>query len=433
MEIEFVDRSMSPWGGLKLLAEMLDRMNIRQVLQSIGLPEQGSNRGYPPEQLILGYWISLWCGASAICHTELLRQDRTLAEIFSFKQMPGHRAYSRYFKKFNQRENQDCFSSLYQWFFKRFNFDNLTLDFDSTVMTRYGEQQGAAKGYNPSKPGRVSHHPLMAFLSDHKMVANCWLRPGNTSASNNFLAFLQDTLGKLEGKKVGLVRADSGFCNKQVIEALQSRKIHYIIAARLTSTVKYSIIRHKTPVAITDGIEVSETTYQADGWANAERLILVRQECSKRKKAVGKLIQSGVLFPEEYDADQYRYSCYITDLDLPASIVWSSYRARAEAENRIKELKYDFAMDSIVQQDFWATEAMINMTIMAYNLMSLFRLVVINSPKQQMLKTIRMKFLAIPTYIQKHSGKKTLKLALALKHRPVFLSLWGRAKEFTVT
>lgn len=117
---------------------------------------------------------------------------------------------------------------------------------------------------------------------------------------------------------------------------------------------------------------------------------------------------------------------------MPASIVWSSYRGRAEAENRIKELKYDFAMDSILQQDFWATEAMINMAIMAYNLMSLLRLVVINSPKQQMLKTIRMKFLAIPAYIQKHSQKKTLKLAIALKQRPAFLSIWGRAKEFAV-
>lgn len=188
----------------------------------------------------------------------------------------------------------------------------------------------------------------MAFLSGHKMVANCWLRIGNTSVCNNFLAFLEDTLYKLEGKKVGLVRSDSGFCYKSVIKALQEKKIHYIIAARLTATVKYSIIRHKTRVTVTDGIEVAETTYQADGWANAEGLIIVRQECSKRKKAVGKLIQRGVLFPEEYDADQYRYSCYITDLDLPASIVWSSYRGRSEAEIRIKELKYDFAMDNIV-------------------------------------------------------------------------------------
>ncbi|ATR93393.1 transposase [Porphyromonas gingivalis] len=69
------------------------------------------------------------------------------------------------------------------------------------------------------------------------------MRPGNTSACNNFPVFLQDTLNKLEEKKVGLVRADSCFCTKQVIESLQKQKIHYIIAACLTSTVKICLLR----------------------------------------------------------------------------------------------------------------------------------------------------------------------------------------------
>ena len=30
-------------------------------------------------------------------------------------------------------------------------FNNFTLDIDSSVMTRYGEQEGAKKGYNPAK------------------------------------------------------------------------------------------------------------------------------------------------------------------------------------------------------------------------------------------------------------------------------------------
>lgn len=33
-------------------------------------------------------------------------------------------------------------------------------------------------------------------------------------------------------------------------------------------------------------------------------------------------------------------------LDLPAVTVWRTYRGRADCENRIKELKYDFAADS---------------------------------------------------------------------------------------
>ena len=45
---------------------------------------------------------------------------------------------------------------------------------------------------------------------------NYWLRPGNTSASTNYLSFFEDTLLKLEGKRVGLVCMDSGFFAKEI-------------------------------------------------------------------------------------------------------------------------------------------------------------------------------------------------------------------------
>ena len=56
-------------------------------------------------------------------------------------------------------------------------------------MTRYGEQEGAAKGYNRHKPGRKSQHPILAFVADIEMVANFWLRSGNAHTANNFKAF----------------------------------------------------------------------------------------------------------------------------------------------------------------------------------------------------------------------------------------------------
>ena len=47
------------------------------------------------------------------------------------------------------------FGALNEWFFSNLCFDNFTLDFDSTVITRCGEQEGSAKGYNPKRPGRT--------------------------------------------------------------------------------------------------------------------------------------------------------------------------------------------------------------------------------------------------------------------------------------
>ncbi len=40
-------------------------------------------------------------------------------------------------------------------------------------------------------------------------------------------------------------------------------------------------------------------------------------------------------------------------------------RGRADCENRIKELKYDFAADSFNMKDFWATEATLNTVMLA--------------------------------------------------------------------
>ena len=73
MSIEFIDKDISPWSGLVLMEKMMHRMNLSEILSTVGLPEQGSNRGYSPEQLIKSFWVSLWCGASCFEHTEILR------------------------------------------------------------------------------------------------------------------------------------------------------------------------------------------------------------------------------------------------------------------------------------------------------------------------------------------------------------------------
>ena len=54
---------------------------------------------------------------------------------------------------------------------------------------------------------------------------------------------------------------------------------------------------------------------------------------------------------------KWRFSALVTDLDLPAVSIWRIYRGRADYENRIKDLKYDFAADSFNMKDFRATEA----------------------------------------------------------------------------
>jgi hypothetical protein len=138
----------------------------------------------------------------------------------------------------------------------------------------------------------------------------------------------------------------------------------------------------------------------------------------------GKPIKQLALFENENDFGKYRYSCFVTDLELPAKIVYDSYRGRADSENRIKELKYDFSIDDFVTNNFWATEACGNFIVMAYNFMSLFRHALINSNKKQFLKTIRYELISTPAYLEKTKDKHILYLARSLKTRQAFLSIW---------
>ena len=117
-------------------------------------------------------------------------------------------------------------------------------------------------------------------------------------------------------------------------------------------------------------------------------------------------------------------------MTLPSDLIRRTYRGRADSENRIKEIKYDFAFDHFVLKDFWASEAAMNFVIMAYNLISLFRHALISSSQNPFLKTIRYKLFAMPGYITSHAKRKTLKLALGVKRRSSFMGIWEAAQEF---
>jgi hypothetical protein len=120
-----------------------------------------------------------------------------------------------------------------------------------------------------------------------------------------------------------------------------------------------------------------------------------------------------------------------TDLKLSALEIWRLYRGRANCENRIKELKYDFAIDSFNQKNFFATEATLSTAIMAFNFMSLFRKTLIKERTNQTLKTLSYKLFAIPGYITNSGRRKNLNLALALKRREWVNGLWDRSSSFT--
>jgi len=424
LPIEYSDKQVTPFGGLSLLKRFLDKTEIKDTLDSIDFPQPGSNRGYDASEIILSFWLGIWTGASRYIHCDWVRYDKVLQEIFSLDQMPSQSTYSRFFNKFSQAKNNKIFPALQHWMMQKLEIGKITVDFDSTVITRYGEQEGSAKGYNPNKRGRNSHHPLMAFISQTRMVANAWLRPGNTAASSNCVSFMKETFETcLASKQVGLVRADSGFYTEEILNYLESDQKDYIIAVRLYPNIKAEIIGARNWITLAKGIELSEMTFShTDG--NPRRYIIVKKRVEDRPQAAGKLL---------FDEPGYRYSCYVTNMKLPLDQIWNIYNTRADCENRIKELKQDFGLENFCLKGFWATEASFRLIMVAYNLISLFRHFALNEHNRATMSTLKTQCFALGAWTASHANKKVLKISLPAKKRPWMDSLFAKIEAVNAT
>ena len=183
------------------------------------------------------------------------------------------------------------------------------------------------------------------------------------------------------------------------------------------------MVIQKTWLRVANGLEITEFEFQAEHWDKPRRIIAVRLLVEERPKATGKQL---TLFENDVIINKYRFSAYVTNLTLPAKIVWDSYKGRADSENRIKEFKEDFGADSFATNNFFALEATLNFIMIAYNLMSLFRQVFIGQKTQHQLKTLRYKLFAKAGYITKKGNQKILNLSIAISNRTWWDGLFSK-------
>lgn len=425
-KIEYSDDKVSAWGGFSVMKNFNDKLELKRILNSLPIPQSTSNNCYETDEIIESFLLSVWLGCYKFSHTHVLRLDDTLKQIFGWKQIPSDTTYKRFFQKFDQGINNEVFPALQQWFFNQLVFNNYALDLDSTAITRYGNQEGNIIGYNPSKRGRPSHHPLFAFLGNERMVVNSWLRSGNTSSAHQCVDFLNETLSILQNKKVGLLRADSGFASDTIFTHLEKESINYVIAGRMHHGIQDKIKQLKSWTAIGLGIWISETEYKATKWEKARRVVVVRQSIDIRPKVTGKKLK---LFDDKEFYQQYRYHTFYTNQTLPATQIWEQYKGRGDCENRIKELKYDFALEGFNLKDFFATEAALRFVNLAYNIISLFRQVSSEKPKHQRLQTLRLNCYAVGAWMTKKGNSKVLKMAIPIKKRKWMDGIFTKVDE----
>ena len=144
------------------------------------------------------------------------------------------------------------------------------------------------------------------------------MRPGNFHTANNIERFLEQTKSHLGARRIGLLRADSGFLSPKVIDWCEKQSADFIIAAKMTQVIQRTIGQVHDWCDVTDGIAISEASYKASSWDKAYRVIFIRQDKDIREQAIGKSLS---LFDDDWDFEHYRYSALVTNMKYDAAMI----------------------------------------------------------------------------------------------------------------
>ena len=312
--------------GLLLVRKLWDRMGLGVRLDQHAKAVGGRFR----PSLMVELWIALalYGGRSMDDLPRLAK--RGVRRLFGWKSVPVATTYGRWLRRAGEEVTQHLDALLWQVVLMHWKVTGVPrevmLVLDSHVAVRYGlKQAGAEKGYNPKKPGRRSHHPLVAFLAETGDCLGVRWRSGNAHTAEGAREWIEELVKRLRAAGVEriTVRLDKGFFSKAMVETLQRLEVEYVLkvpAYRWVRALLGPLRQSKKDERLWTG---SATLYGA-------RLLAVEQR--RELKTEDGELELGALEVE-------KRSYVLTSVaGMHAVSAWRLYNSGTVIESRIKEL-----------------------------------------------------------------------------------------------
>lgn len=424
VRIEFTSKPITAWGGIcSLVGKFLERINFREWVEKYLPIEETSPNGRGVYEKVLGQFLTALTGGYRFAHMQWWGHGvEAIKKSFGVRWLPkSPSSLTRFWGKIkHQGLSEEVGKGARQLTGKLLEREGIredNLNLDSNVCVRYGQQEGARRGYNPKKPGRPSHHPLIAFLGCGYVV-NLWNRSGDTTTGHQAVRFYEQTIKSLPvDLRIERTLCDSGFYDIEFIEYLEGNERSYIIAAPILVILQKEIFKLSKWEKIEEGIEVGEFKFEHldKKWTKPRRYVVVRQEIKRRPKAVGK---QPLLLKELEETKWYRYSLMITnDEETEAVEIWREYRPRAKDENVVKDMREGYGMAAFNMKNFWATEAVMIMNALVFhNLIHFLNRNILNPGRIiEQMKTLRMKYFILPAQLGSVGRTAVLRLGVQSK------------------
>ena len=413
-KIEFKAKNLTSNAGLFLMLENTKNNGIFEMIESdLTFDESASINKIKMNHIktmLCGHFI----GIDKLERLKFLKNDPLVREFEISVKEPE--TVSRFLSNFSFKTTQifrEINFKVFQKLLSKSRLKSITIDIDSSVINVEGHQEGATKGYNPKKLGNRCYNIQFAFCDELKAYVTGFVRSGNAYTANGAAELIKEIVATLKAQNLEIFfRMDSGYFDEEIIETIESLGCKYLIKAKAYPTLvsqvtASSAVFHKG----INGRETAELLIKLDKWKKKRRFVVSRVLKPEKERAQLSLIEGS----------EFNYFFFVTNAVLESEAVVVSYEKRGNAENYIKEAKYDMSVGHLLLKSFWANEAVFQMMMLAYNLFLLFKFDYLGvSEYRQQIKTFRLKYVFIAAKITKTAKSVIMKLSGKYPYKEVY-------------
>ena len=412
-KIDFAAKNLTSNAGLFLLLENAKTNGIFEIIDTDLVFDNESTNKIKINHIktmLCGHFI----GIDKLERLKLLQGDPLVNEFDISVKEPE--TVSRFLGNFSYKTThmfREINFKVFKKLLDRSNLKSITIDIDSSVINVEGHQEGTAKGYNPKKLGNPCYNIQFAFCDELKAYITGFVRSGNTYTANGAAEMIKEIVANIKTNELEILfRMDSGYFDEEIIATIELLGFQYLIKGKEYPTLAAKVIDPSILFVTGDGgRETAELFTKLDTWHKDRRFVVSRVLKPEKERAQLSLLEG----------DEYEYFFFVTNTELPSEKVVISYEKRGNAENYIKEAKYDMAVGHLLLKSFWANEAVFQMMMLAYNLFLLFKFDSLHTSEyRQQIKTFRLKYVFLAAKIIRTARYVVMKLSAKYPYQDVY-------------
>ena len=400
----FTGNKLTSHAGLSPIMTYINKLKLGLSLNNIFPTLMHNATKFTNVQILLSVVLASLAGINRLQRIAVFTHDVLVKALLGLETGLNKDVISTRLKQLGQAGalllQEHLFDLTTNWLTKS-QLETITMDADSTVKTVYGHQQGAEKGFNPKKRGAKSYHPVIAFISQMKLVINSWFRCGSAYTSNGICEFIKQTKALLPPHiKQIFFRADSGFFNGSLFDLLESYHWTYLVKVKLKNLK--SLLESQCWQTLPDNpyIALCEFQYQGKSWQKKRTLKAIR--------IVTDWIEVDLMGTKQW-FPKYEYACYCSNLTVDVLELHELYKQRSTSETWIEQVKNQLLAGATLTDDFHANDMLWQLNVLAYNLSVMMRYKVKKLWRQEHA-TFRDWFINLPAKLVHGSRQVSMKI-----------------------